>query len=244
MGDSLKGKKVLIVGVGPGLGSATAYLLLKEGAEVIISSREEGKLKEICKSLSRVGNISYVAGNASSLNGASEIISAAVKNSGRIDHFVFSVGGYVLTRLSDANEENLESMLSSNFKAPIYLAKAALPHLSEGSSIVLVCSREGLQWHTTRNISYAPAKAALARATEILANELLEKGVRVNAVAPASMRFDFSPERDWRKGRRLGDVECPPEDVASVISFLLGESSGWIDGVVIPVDGGSRFNPK
>ena len=232
------------MGVGPGLGSATAYMLLKKGAEVIISSREEDKLKVICKRLSKFGSISYVAGNASSINGASEIISSAAKQSGRIDHFIFSVGGYVLTRLSEVNEENLESMLLSNFKAPIYLAKAASPYLTEGSSVVLVCSREGLQWHSTRNISYAPAKAALARATEVLANELIDKGARVNAVAPASMRFDFTPGRDWRKGRKLGDVECPPEDVASVITFLLEESSGWIDGVVIPVDGGSRFKPK
>lgn len=230
-----------MAGVGPGLGEATAYMLLRGGAQVIISARKEDKLIEMCAALSKYGKVDYAVGDASTLAGAQKMMSQTISKIKKIDDIVLTLGNYAPTDIAEVTEEQMEAMLGVNLKSPVYLIRSAIPFLREGSSIVMVSSLLGLAEHPSGEIAYAAAKAGVAKATEVAASALLGRGIRVNAVAPKSMRHDFEPERRWREQRRLGDVECPPEDVASVIAFLLSKDSEWIDGCVIPVDGGSRL---
>ncbi len=236
----LDGKNVLVIGVGPGLGSATAYMLLKDGASVIISARTEDKLKLIKESLSKYGKIDYVVGDASTQAGSRKIIDDARKKAGRIDHLALLAGNYVDSPIENLTEDQVDAMVNANLKSPIYALNAALKDLKQGSSVVMVSSVFGTYATSTGNVAYSATKAGVAKAVEVLASDLSARGIRVNAVAPRAMDHDFAPERDWRQKRKLGGKSCPPEDVARVVVWLLTDESDWVDGAVIPVDGGSR----
>ncbi len=236
----LTGKKVLVVGVGPGLGSATAYLLLKEGASVVIASRNEEKLKSIKVQLAMFGQIDYVAGDASSKEGAAKLVHEAIDKYGSLDHLALVAGNYTDSPIDALTEEQTDGMIDANLKSPLYTLSAALPSLKAGSSVVMVSSVFGTYATGMGNVAYSAAKAGVAKSVEVLAMELAQRGIRVNAVAPRSMSHDFAPGREWKTLRKLGDRACPPEDVASVIVWLFSGESEWVNGAVIPVDGGAR----
>jgi 3-oxoacyl-[acyl-carrier protein] reductase len=236
----LEGKNIVVVGVGPGLGSATVYFLLKEGAKVTMVSRNKDKLEEIKKQLPKYTELEYVVGDPSTLKGAEKLAKDLTKKNKHIDGLALLAGNYVNTPIDKLKEEDLELLVSANMKAPLYMLEAALPSLGKGSSVVLVSSIMGLYNIAPTNVVYSMAKAAVANATEVLSMELIGKGIRVNAVAPNGMNHDFEPDRDWKKLRKLGDASCPPEDVARVITWLITDESEWVSGAVIPVTGGSR----
>ncbi|MBP1449986.1 MAG: SDR family oxidoreductase, partial [Thermoproteus sp.] len=142
---------------------------------------------------------------------------------------------------AEMRPEDLDAMIDGNLKAHIFAVKAALAHLAEGASVVLISSVGGAFRAWKNHVAYVAAKAALARAVEAMAVELMPRQVRVNAVAPGGMSRDFAPGRDYKRLRRLGDPAAPPEDVAKVVLWLLGDDSSWINGAVIPVDGGRRL---
>ena len=237
----LRDRRVLVVGVGPGLGSAIAYFLLREGASVAVSARNAEKLEGIASKLSRYGRIVAVPGNAANPDEAARIVDAAHRELGGLDHLVVSAGGYAETPIHFLDTPLLVNMLELNFLSHMYVVKAALKHLGQGSSIVLVTSIGGAYAAWPRHVAYVSSKAATARAVEVLAAELLDRGIRVNGVAPGGMSHDFEPERDWRSMRKLGDPVAPPEDVARVVVWLLTEEAEWVNGAVIPVDGGKRL---
>ncbi|BFI76181.1 SDR family NAD(P)-dependent oxidoreductase [Sulfurisphaera ohwakuensis] len=231
----LKGRRVLIVGVSKGLGYALAYFLLKEGASVIINSRNEEKLKEIKKSLESIGEITYVVGDVSTLEKAREVVEKA----GNFTDLVVTVGGYIEDTVEDL--KGLDEMINSHIKIPLYVIHSSLNKLKEGSTIVLVSAIRGIYTAYPTQLSYAVGKAGLAKEVEILASELLSRGIRVVGIAPSFIDGDFVPDRDWKKLRKLGDFKAPPEDFARVIVWLLTEEAEWVNGVVIPVDGGARL---
>ena len=231
----LKGRRVLIVGASKGFGYALAYFLLKEGASVIINSRNEDKLKEMKKSLESLGDISYVVGDVSSLEKAKDVVNRA----GDFTDLVISVGGYVEDTVEDLS--GLEEMILNHIKIPLYVVNASLSKLKEGSTILLVSALRGIYTAYPNQLSYAIGKAGIAKEVEILASELLDKDIRVVGIAPSWIDGDFVPNRDWKKLRKLGDVKAPPEDFARVAVWLLTDEAEWVNGVVIPVDGGTRL---
>ncbi|BBD73688.1 3-ketoacyl-ACP reductase [Sulfodiicoccus acidiphilus] len=238
----LQDRKVLVAGVSRGLGYSVAYLALKEGAYVTLNSRDERKLSQLKEELSSYGKVNTVQGDLSTPQGAKSVVEEATKLMGGLDHLVITVGGYVEDTIEDPS--GLEEMLTNHVRVPVYLVKAASKYLREGSSIVAVSSMVALGVADPAQLSYAAAKTALVKLVEVLAAELLPRGVRVNGVAPSFIKGDFEPGREWRKMRKLGDDGAPPEDFASVVLWLLTDESEWVDGVVIPVDGGARLKKR
>ncbi len=237
----LEKRKVLVVGVGRGLGSAVTYQLLKEGAKVAITARSAQKLKEVSDGLQKYGKIISVTGDAASLSSSKKLLEEAARKLGGIDDLVITTGGFTETPIEQLDEAKLQEMMDVNLKAPLFLIRSAMPFLHQGSSITAVSAINGAFQSTPKLVAYSASKAALARSIGVIASELLSRGIRANAVAPLSMLPDFKPERDYRKMRKLGDHDAPPEDVASVLVWLLTEEASWVNGVVIPVDGGARL---
>ena len=133
-------------------------------------------------------------------------------------------------------------MLENHVKAPVRVLSGLVNSIKEGGSVVLVSALRGIFNALLTQLSYTVAKAGVAKLVEVLASELLDRGIRVNGIAPSVINGDFSPKRDYRKHRKLGDPSAPPEDFADVVLWLLSDGSGWVDGVVIPVDGASGSN--
>ncbi len=237
-------KRALVVGVGPGLGSAVAYFLLSDGYEVLISSRNKRHLEIIKGSLNRYGKIYTVVADASLEEGSILIAKKAAECLKHIDALVITAGDYMPTDINKISDKEITYLFSVNFKSPLLLVGSTMHLMRSGSSVVLVSSVLSRWKESKGSVAYASTKAAVARLAEGLASELVKLGIRVNAVAPLSMKHDFKPGREWKKERKLGAKECPPEDVAAVVRWLCSDDSDWVDGAVIPVDGGGRFLDK
>ncbi|ARM74961.1 SDR family NAD(P)-dependent oxidoreductase [Acidianus manzaensis] len=236
----LKDKKVLIVGVSEGLGYALAYFLLKEGAEVIISARNSEKLERIKKNLEKFGKINYISEEIKDIDSASKLIKNAYTIfGGKIDGLYILIGGYIEDDIY--NLKGLDEMINNHIKYPLYVISSALNYLNQGSTIVLISALRGIDKALPNQLSYSIAKAGIAKATEVIASELLDKGIRVVSIAPSWIYGNFEPERNWKSERKLGDVKAPPEDFARILVWLISDEAEWINGVVIPVDGGARL---
>lgn len=235
----LKNKNILIIGVSKGLGYALAYFLLQEGANVIINSGNETKLKEISDKLKQYGTIDYVQGRVTSKENAKEIIGKAFNKVGKLDGLAILIGGYIEDTIE--NLSGLDEMITNNIKLPLYIVSAAEDYLNKNSTIVLVSALRGIDKALPNQLSYSISKAGTAKAVEILSSELIKKEIRVVGIAPSWIYGDFEIGRNWKDLRKLGDVKAPPEDFARVIVWLMTEEAEWVNGVVIPVDGGVRL---
>ena len=234
----LYGRKVLLVGVGRGLGAATASYLLAEGALVAISAREEKLLSEVSSVLSNPKKLYKVKGDASTIEGAKKLVKAAADLMKGIDDVAVMVGGFVADRIEGL--EALELMTLNHIKIPLYAVNAALSHLKKGSSIVLISSSMAI--HNAQGpLSYSVGKVGTAKEVELLANQLMERGIRVNGIAPLAIDGEFKPDTEFKSARKLGDGSAPPDAFAKVIVWLMTEEAQWINGVVIPVDGGATI---
>ncbi|MBW9140849.1 MAG: SDR family oxidoreductase [Candidatus Aramenus sp.] len=235
----LKGENVLVIGVSKGLGYALAYFLLREGANVIVNSGNVEKLKEITNALSKYGNVKYVDGRIVDRESARNVIERAYKEFGNLDGLAVLIGGYVEDDVHSL--KGLDEMINNHVKYPLYVVSEAVRFMNPGSTIVLVSAIRGIDKALPNQLSYSIAKAGLAKAVEVLATELVKKEIRVVGIAPSWIDGEFEPDRDWKKLRKLGDPKAPPEDFARVIVWLMTEESQWVNGVVIPVDGGARL---
>lgn len=236
----LKDKKILIVGVSEGLGYALAYFLLREGAHVIVNARSKDKLEKIKKSLESMGKIDYIAGEVKDLETSRKITQRASEIfGGNFDGLIVAIGGY---EEDDINSlKGLDEMLNNHVKYPLYIVSSAINYLNRGSTIVLVSAIRGIDKALPSQLSYSIAKAGTAKAVEVLASELLDREIRVVGVAPSWIYGNFEPGRNWKNLRKLGDPKAPPEDFARVIVWLLSDEAEWVNGVIIPVDGGARL---
>ncbi|BBL45250.1 3-ketoacyl-ACP reductase [Nanobdella aerobiophila] len=226
-------KKILIIGVSKGFGYALAYFLLKRNFDVVLVSRNRLKLEEIKAKLSKYGNIEIIDADV----GSREAIKYVKEKIGNIDGIAISIGGYFEDNIY--NIGNIDELINNNIKYPIYIINELLDSLRNNSTILLVSNSYILnRGKIKENLSYSISKAANAKLVDILSSELIDKNIRVVGIAPGTMEGDFEPERDYKKLRKIGEPRGTPEDIAVVASWLFTEEAEWINGVVIPVDGG------
>lgn len=225
-------KNLAIVGVSRGFGYALGDLASRRGWKVLFVGRDEEKVKDIS---GRVQGSSYATADALRKGD----ISKALGKLGRLQGLVISIGGYLEDTVE--NPSHVEEMVSNHIRAPIQVLNEALPFLSPSSSVVLVSALRGVWKALPNQLSYSVAKAGTAKIVETAAISLLNRGIRVNGIAPSWITQDYEPDRDFRSLRRLGDPGAPPEDFALVTLWLLSEESEWVNGTVIPVDGGFRL---
>lgn len=158
----------------------------------------------------------------------------AARELGVVDGLAVIAGGWTPGRLEETSEGDLEDMLSANLRAHLWTVKAFLKLMRPGSSIVLTSSIWGPFSRSPGALAYTASKAAAAALVEVLAAELIQRGIRANGVAPGSMsRGAGAPA--------LGAPSAPPEYVADAVVWLLTDEARWVNGALIPVDGGRRL---
>jgi len=219
----------VVAGAGPGLGSAVARRALEEGATVYAIARRREHLEPLATLGIRVG-----AFDLSKPEGATEATDAVEKELGRVDGLAVTAGGWTPGRLEETDEDALEAMLSVNLRVHLWTVKSFLKLMRLGSAVVLVTSIWGPVKKSPGALAYTVSKAAAAALVETLAAELLERGIRVNGVAPGAMSREA-------EAAKLGAPVAPPEYVADVVLWLLTDEARWVTGALIPVDGGRRL---
>lgn len=244
----LKNKTALVTGAARGIGAGIAKTLAREGAAVLICDLLEAEGKATAKELTDAGGKAwYVRLDVTSEQSWKEAYAFALEKTGRLDILVNNAGISIRQNIEEMTVENLDTMLAVNVKGPFLGIKHALPLLKQsgGGSIVNVASICGLVGHLYTSEAYTTTKGAVVQLTKSVATRHAKYNVRCNAVAPSTVLTGLTEkflEDPQRRAERLGEVPlgrlATIEDVAEAVLFLVSPEGSFINGVILPVDGG------
>ncbi|MEW1846294.1 SDR family oxidoreductase [Nonomuraea angiospora] len=239
----LQNQTALVTGGGSGIGRATALVLAREGAFVIVAGRSAGHLAETVAEIEAAGGRARAV--PTDLNDL-DALRRLADGAGDVDILVNNAGVYPFMPTPKQDLESFMQVFDTNVRGPFFLTAALAPKMgARGSgSIVNVSSIAALQGIRDA-AAYGATKAALDALTRSWAAEFGDRGVRVNSVAPGNTRTDNVVKalgeemfEEWgRTGNPLGRLGRP-EEVAEAILFLASPRSSYITGVTLPVDGG------
>ena len=244
--DKLKGMTALITGADSGIGRAVAVLFAREGADVAIAYlNEDVDAKETARCVEAEGQRCItIAGDVKDAAFCREAVAKTVSSLGKLDILVNNAAFQEhADSLEDITEERFDETLRTNIYGYFHMAKAALPHLKKGSCIINTGSVTGLEG-SSRLLDYSATKGAIHAFTKSLASNLLERGIRVNAIAPGPVwtplnPADSAPEKTSEFGSKT-DMKRPaqPEELSPAYVFLASPAcSSYITGIVLPITG-------
>jgi NAD(P)-dependent dehydrogenase (short-subunit alcohol dehydrogenase family) len=244
----LQGRKAIITGGDSGIGRAVALAFAREGADVLISHlpEEEEDARETVRVVEEAGRKgASFPGDLQDPGYCRSLVERGVQELGGLDILVNNAA-YQMARdgLADISTEELERTFRTNILAMFHTCKAALDHLQPGATIINTASIQAYE-PDPMLLAYASTKAAIVNFSKGLAKELIEKGIRVNVVAPGPIWTPLIPATmPDEKVEDFGKSESPigragqPVELAPVYVFLASQESSYISGEVIGVTGG------
>jgi NAD(P)-dependent dehydrogenase (short-subunit alcohol dehydrogenase family) len=247
----LAGKVAFITGGDSGIGRAVAVLFAREGADVAIGhlAEEDNDAAETVKLVEAEGRRCLtLPGDVGDEAFCREAVERTVRELGRLDVLVNNAAEqHTAESITEISAEQLERTFRTNIFAMFYLTKAALPHLGEGSTIVNTTSVTAYQGNPTL-LDYSSTKGAIVAFTRSLSQQLVDKGIRVNAVAPGPIWTPLIPATmPEEKVAQFGE-DVPmgrsgqPEEVAPCYLFLASDDSSYMAGQVLHPNGGNVVN--
>jgi NAD(P)-dependent dehydrogenase (short-subunit alcohol dehydrogenase family) len=242
-----EGKTAVVTGGGTGIGLATAQRLADEGAHVFISGRRRAELDAGAATIGSDRATAVVA-DIANLDDLDRLYDAVRQRGHGIDVLFANAGGATLGTLEQTTEEQFDQIFGVNVRGTLFTVQKALPLLNDGASVVLNASTAAD--HGTEAFGvYGASKAAVRAFARTWANELIGRGIRVNAVSPGPVDtpgIDHAFGQDAPEVRRkladgiaIGRLASPAE-AAAVVAFLAAPESSFVVGANFYVDGGEN----
>lgn len=245
----LAGRKALITGGDSGIGRAVAIAYAREGADIVINylESEAADADEVIALLQSEGKkITNIPGDITDEAFCTDLVNQAVEVLGGLDILVCNAGKQVaVSNLDDLTTEQFDATFKTNVYAPFWMVKAALKHAQPGASFIVTSSIQAYQ-PSPMLIDYAATKAAEKAMVQALGGQLIEKGIRVNAVAPGPIWTPLQPSGGQPQDKipEFG-MEVPikrpgqPAELAPVYVFLASQESSFVIGETYGVTGGN-----
>ena len=225
---ALKDKVALITGASQGLGRALALAFAREGARVVVNARSEESVRPVAGEVEDAGaEVLAVAADVSKGADVERLVGESVERFGKIDVLVNNAGLLgPRVAIEDFPEDEWRRVIDANLTGPFLVSRAAIPYLSDGASIINVVSGVSVEGRAEWG-AYSVSKFGMEGLNQILAAELAERGVRVNAVDPGGMRTDMRaaayPEEDPQ-------TRITPEENTAVFLYLASDESEGVTG--------------
>ncbi len=245
-----KGKTVLITGGDSGIGRAAAIGFAKEGADVAIVYLNEAKdAKETVAMLEEYGaTVISIASDIGKENNCNKLVARTIKKFGKIDVLCNNAAEqHPRKKIEDISAAQLQRTFATNIFSMFYLVKGCLPHMAPGSSIINTASITAYAG-SPELLDYSATKGAIVSFTRSLALQLIDKGIRVNAVAPGPIwtpliPSTFNADKVQEFGQQVPMKRAgQPDEVAPSILFLASDDASYISGQTIHVNGGEVIN--
>lgn len=243
----LTDKRALITGGDSGIGRAVAIAFAREGADVAINylPEEQDDADETASWVEKAGRRSLLlAGDVRDEQFCASIVDNTVAELGGLDILVLNAA-YQKSRegVEALDTAEFQRVFETNIYAQLWIARAAIPHLSSGASIIVTSSIQAFD-PSAQLIDYAMTKAAQVAFTKALAQQLGESGIRVNAVAPGPIWTPLIPATGWDEKLPSFGQDTPlgragqPAELAGAYVYLASDAASYVSGAVLPVTGG------
>ncbi len=243
----LKDRVVLITGGDSGIGRAVCLAFAREGADVAFAYLNEDPDAEVTRKVVEDSGHQVLAlkGDITDEAVCRRIIEDTVKRFGRIDVLVNNAAyqGKKVEKFEELTAERVERTFRTNIIAMFNLVRYALPHMKAGASIINTASIQAYQ-PSPGILDYACTKGAIVTFTKGLAQELIERGIRVNCVAPGPVWTPLIPQSfDAEKVKKFGEQSpmgraAQPVELAPSYVFLASDESRYVNGEILGVTGG------
>jgi NAD(P)-dependent dehydrogenase (short-subunit alcohol dehydrogenase family) len=224
----LRGKVVMITGASRGLGRALSLACAREGAALVVNSRNEDSLKPVAGEAEGAGaEVLAVAADVSVEEDVEKLVNEAVGRFGEVDVLINNAGLLgPRVPIEEYPESEWRQVIDANLTAPFLLAKSVIPHMPEGGSIINVTSGVSIEGRAEWG-AYSVSKFGVEGLTQILAAELKDRGIRVNSVDPGGMRTEMRaaayPDED-------PNIRITPEENTDVFLYLASDESSGVIG--------------
>ncbi len=242
MANSFDGSKALVTGATAGIGKAIALQLAREGAEVIVHGRNaERGAKAVTDIENAGGKAQFIQADLSKADDVRRLAAEA----GQVDILVNNAGVYSFASTFETEEADFDAHFDTNLRAPYILVQKLVPGMIDrGHGTVVNISTVAASTPSADAGIYGASKAALDLLTKLWADEFGGAGIRVNAIAPGPVETEGTSEiPDLVEGlartraiERIGE----PEEIAQAVAFIASPAASYINGVVLPVDGGAK----
>lgn len=245
MNERFAGRTAVVTGAGSGLGRAVARRLAEEGARVACVDLSAGAAEETAGAIGAAA--AAFPADVTDAGAMRSTVDAAARALGRPSIVVTCAGIGKFAHAHEMTPEDWNRIIAVNLTGTFLAIQATLPHLMDGGgTAVLIASNAGLMGQPY-SAAYCASKGGVVQLTRALADEYIDRKVRVNCVAPGGMdtplieQFKQAPAgMEWQ---RLAKCRSPygnatPEEVAGVVAFVASDEARYMTGAIVPVDGG------
>jgi NAD(P)-dependent dehydrogenase (short-subunit alcohol dehydrogenase family) len=238
--NELTGKRALVTGGTSGIGRAAAVALAREGAHVLVSGRSEERGAEVVAEIEAAGGqAEFVRADLAS----AEEVRALAARASEVDILVNNAGVFPAGPTHELPESAFDETFAVNVKAPFYLTAAIAPQMAaRGGGAIINVTTMVAEFGMAGLSAYGASKAATALLTKAWADEYGPNGVRVNAVSPGPTSTPGTEEMGDGFDAIVSTIPlgraAHPEEIAETILFLASERASYLNGAVVPVDGG------